>query len=291
MQKDEIMQKIAIVTGANAGLGFETTKGLISKNYEVVMACRSLEKGNEAKDKIKKEFPNANIICMSLDLASLASVKKFSDEFKSHFRHLDLLINNAGIMMTPYHLTEDGFENQLATNYLGHFALTSHLFPLLEQSKNSRVVSLSSLAHKWGNIYFDDFHFKNKYDKKKAYGQSKLACLMFAYELNRKLKAAGSHVISVAAHPGLSATNLFDHLWLFKIGGKIICQSAKNGAKPTLFAALSNEIKGGEFCGPNGFRQFWGEATIVKSNKESNDLNIAKKLWEESEKMVGVKFL
>ncbi len=284
-------QKIAIVTGANAGLGFEVSKVLISNNYRVIMACRNTSKGLAAKATIIKYFPNAIIDVLELDLSSQKSVHSFANLVKADFKHLDLLINNAGIMMTPYKKTEDGFENQLATNYLGHFALTGLLLPLLNTAPNSRVVSLSSLAHKWSGVRFEDMNFKKGYDKKAAYGQSKFACLMFAYELDRRLKAANSNTISLAAHPGISNTNLFQFMPSFlKWLSPFIGQSAKDGASPILFAALSKDLKGGEYIGPDGFNEWRGKPKIVESNIASKNKANAKKLWEISEKMVGINY-
>ncbi|HEX7365891.1 MAG TPA: oxidoreductase [Pelobium sp.] len=284
-------QKVALVTGANAGLGLEESKRLVELGYRVIMACRDLDKGMSAKAALLKKFPKAIIDVLELDLSSQKSVKNFADLVKQDYHRLDLLINNAGIMMTPYQLTEDGFENQLATNYLGHFALTGYLLQLLKNTENSRVVSLSSLAHKWSDIRFTDINFENGYDKKKAYGQSKLACLMFAYELERRLKVSGYSAISVAAHPGIANTNLFSSMpsflkWLSPIMG----QSAEDGAKPVLFAALSKDLNGGEYIGPDGFNEWRGEPKIVDSNPTSKNKQNATRLWDLSEELTGVKY-
>ncbi len=202
---------LAIVTGANTGLGYDTALALAGKGCAVVLACRNMDKARKARLEILKPFPKATIECLSLDLSSQQSVRAFVTAFTENYDKLDLLINNAGIMMPPFSLSEDGFESQLAANYLGHFALTGLLLPLLTRTPNSRIVSLSSLAHNWGGIRFDDLNFARGYNKRAAYGQSKLACLMFAYELNRRLRATGSKTLSVAAHPGVAATNLAQH--------------------------------------------------------------------------------
>ncbi|MFC5282299.1 oxidoreductase [Pedobacter alpinus] len=284
-------QKLAIVTGANAGLGFETSKVLVSVNYRIIMACRDVSKGLKAKELILKEFPNGLIDVLQLDLSSQNSVSKFADLVKFDFKHLDLLINNAGIMMTPYKKTADGFENQMATNYLGHFALTGLLLPLLNAATNARVINLSSLAHRWTGIKFDDVNFETGYDKKAAYGQSKFACLMFGYELDRRLKASDSNTISVVAHPGISNTGLFQFMPTFlKWLSPFIGQKAEDGALPIIFAALSNDLKGGEYIGPDGFNEWRGKPKIVDSNAASKKLADAKKLWDLSEKMVNVKY-
>jgi NAD(P)-dependent dehydrogenase (short-subunit alcohol dehydrogenase family) len=192
--------RIAIVTGANVGLGYETALALAGKGCSVVLACRNIEKAEAAKAGILAQHPKAVVDCMTLDLASLKSVRKFAAAYKRRHAQLDLLINNAGIMMPPYSLSEDGFESQLAANYLGHFALTGLLLRWITQTPHSRIVSLSSLAHQWSGIRFDDLQFERRYDKRLAYGQSKLACLMFAYELQRRLTRAGHTTLSVAAH-------------------------------------------------------------------------------------------
>lgn len=284
-------QKTAIITGANAGLGFEESKRLAELGYSVIMACRDLQKGLEAKKKILTHCQSAIIDVLELDLSSQKSVKSFADLVKQDCHRLDLLINNAGIMMTPYKITEDGFENQLATNYLGHFALTGYLLQVLKNTENSRVVSLSSLAHKWSDIRFTDINFENGYDKRKAYGQSKLACLMFAYELERRLKVSGYTTISVAAHPGISSTNLFSSApWFMKLLSPIVGQSAEDGAKSVLFAALSKDLTGGEYIGPDGFNEWRGEPKVVDSNGSSKNKHNARRLWDLSEELTGVKF-
>ncbi|WP_017259586.1 oxidoreductase [Pedobacter arcticus] len=282
-------QKIALITGANAGLGFEESKHLAEAGYRVIMACRDIDKGLKAKKEILASCQKAVIDVLELDLSSQKSVRLFADLVKQDYHRLDLLINNAGIMMTPKKITEDGFENQLATNYLGHFALTGYLLHLLKITENSRVVSLSSLAHRWSDIRFSDINFVDGYDKREAYGQSKLACLMFAYELERRLKVSGYSTISVVAHPGISSTNLFKSTFL-KWLSPIIGQPAKDGAKPILYAALSKGLDGGEYIGPDGFNEWRGNPKIVDSNLPSKNNQNAKRLWELSEELTGVKY-
>ena len=286
--------RTAIITGANIGLGLNTALQLAAKGCAVVLACRNLDKAAEAKADILRQYPKAKakIECLQLDLCSLQSVRAFADRYTAKHKRLDLLINNAGIMMPAFALSEDGFESQLAANYHGHFALTGLLLPLLEKTTGSRVVSLSSLAHNWSNMRFDDLHFSHGYNKRKAYGQSKFACLMFAYELNRRLQKARSKTISVAAHPGVSATNLGQHFprvlsALFPLFG----QSAADGALPTLYAALGDDIQGGDYCGPKAMQQMRGAPVKVGSNRASKDEAAAKKLWTVSEKLTGVKCL
>jgi NAD(P)-dependent dehydrogenase (short-subunit alcohol dehydrogenase family) len=286
--------RIAVVTGANIGLGFEVAMALAEKDCTVVLACRNLQKAEAAKADILTKHAKATVTCMQLDLSSLKSVHGFAAAFSKRYATLDLLINNAGIMMPPYTLSEDGFESQLAANYLGHFALTGLLLPVLTKTANSRVVSLSSLAHKWGGIRLDDPQFKTGYDKKKAYGQSKLACLMFAYELQRRLTQSGHTTLSVAAHPGVSATNLFQHMpkiiQVLSPLTSLMFQSAKGGAQPTLYAALGADIQGGDYCGPSAMGEMRGAPCKVGSNRASRDIAMAAKLWALSEELTGVRY-
>jgi NAD(P)-dependent dehydrogenase (short-subunit alcohol dehydrogenase family) len=287
--------RLAIVTGANIGLGYETALGLAAKGCSVVLACRNIDKAEAAKASILAQHSKSTVDCMALDLASLASVRKFAVVYKRRHARLDLLINNAGIMMPPFALSEDGFESQLAANYLGHFALTGLLLPLMIKTPRSRIVSLSSLAHRWGDIRFEDLHFERRYDKRLAYGQSKLACLMFAYELQRRLRRAGHTTLSVAAHPGVSSTNLFQHLpkivGLFAPLTPLVFQSAKGGAQPTLYAALGDDIQGGDYCGPRSLGEMRGDPIKVSSSRRSRDEAVAARLWTVSEELTGVRFL
>lgn len=283
--------RIAIVTGANDGLGFQTTLALSKTGMKVVMACRNLTKANKALEEIIRQVPAASLELMHLDLSKLSLVRAFAEEYKQKYEHLDLLINNAGIMIPPYEVTEDGFESQLGVNYLAHFLLTGLLLPLLEKAPGSRVVSLSSNAHKNGKIHFDDLQFSKKYSAFAAYSQSKLACLLFATELKRRLDKSESKVLSIAAHPGMSDTNLFKHVPKFVttiFGGLIqslMVQSPENGAKPTLYAALGADIEGGDYIGPDGWQEWKGEPVKVKGTKLSEDKDVAKRLWEESENL------
>ena len=284
--------RIAIVTGANIGLGYDTALALAGKGCRVVLACRNTDKAKAAREQILARYATAHVECQTLDLSSLKSVHSFATVFAKSHKKLDLLINNAGIMMPPYSLSEDGFESQLAANYLGHFALTGLLLPLLGKTPGSRVISLSSLAHNWGHIRFDDPNFKNGYSKRGAYGQSKLACLMFAYELDRRLRKAGLKTLSVAAHPGVAATNLAQHFpRLLTVFFPLLGQSAADGALPTLYAALGDDVNGGDYCGPRSMRQMRGAPVKVGSNRFSKDLAAAKRLWNLSEELTGVSFL
>jgi NAD(P)-dependent dehydrogenase (short-subunit alcohol dehydrogenase family) len=295
--KDVVNQKgrIAIVTGANVGLGFETTRALADKDMTVVMACRNEQKANAARTDILKEFPNADIHILTLDLSDLASVRKFAQSFLEQFNHLDLLINNAGVMVPPYEKTVDGFELQMGANYFGHFLLTSLLLPLLEKSEQPRIVNLSSIAHRSGRIHFSDMHFEKRYSRIKAYGQSKLAMLMFAYELDRKLKANGYKTISVAAHPGVSNTNLSRYIpkLLMTVLSPVLkrmTQSPLDGAQPQLYAALGADIVGGDYTGPDGPREMAGKPVKVDSMPHAKNEAVARKLWDESVMLTGAQW-
>jgi NAD(P)-dependent dehydrogenase (short-subunit alcohol dehydrogenase family) len=283
--------RLAIVTGANIGLGYDTALALAGQGCSVILACRNLDKAEAARARIVARHKGAHIECMVLDLSSLKSVRSFAAAFARRHQALDLLINNAGIMMPPYAISEDGFESQLAANYLGHFALTALLLPRMVERQGSRIVSLSSLAHNWGEIRFDDPQFEKGYNKRAAYGQSKLACLMFSYELNRRLQAAGKKTLSVAAHPGVAATNLAQHFPKFlSVFFPLVGQPASNGALPTLYAALGDDIKGGDYCGPCALGQIRGAPIKVGSNRRSRDEAAARKLWEMSVRLTGAEY-
>ncbi len=283
--------KVAIVTGSNTGIGFEAAKMLAGNGAKVIMAVRTIQKGEEAAEKIRVKFADANVYVMELDLADLESVKSFADEFKKAFSQIDLLINNAGVMIPPYTKTKDGFELQLGTNHLGHFALTAQLLDILKQTENSRVVNVASLAHTRGELDFDDLNWENRsYSKWKAYGDSKLANLYFTYELQRKFEEYGFDTIAVAAHPGGTNTDLARHNFIFGLLGSIIGQSPEMGALPTVCAATDENIEGGDYTGPDGFGEFYGNPIKVDSNRLSKDEMIAKRLWKISEEMTGVKY-
>ncbi len=285
-------EKVAIVTGANGGLGYETALGLAKKDIEVILACRNLQKAEAAKSRIIYEYPKAQIKSIKLDVSSLCDVREFATQFQRQYEQLDLLINNAGIMMSPYKVTEDGFENQLATNYLGHFVLTGLMLPLLAGTPSSRVVTLSSLSYKWAEIQFDDFHATKGYSRRKAYGQSKRACLIFAYELQRRLATARHNTLSVAVHPGLCKTNLDQYFpALIRPLGNLFLQSAKKGALPVLYAALDRGVEGGEYIGPDGLQEMRGYPVRVDSDEYSKDKQVAERLWRASEEMTATYYL
>ena len=287
--------KIAIVTGANIGLGYETTIGLAKKEIKVIMACRNLVKAEAAKEEILNKVPGAQLEVLKLDLNSLQSVRDFVEEFKAKYDHLDLLIENAGIMIPPFSKTDDGFESQMGVNYFGHFLLTNLLFPTLKNTKDARIVTLSSNAHKTGKIDFENLNAEKNYSKMGAYSQSKLACLMFAYELQRRIEAAGLNMIAVSAHPGVSMTNLGQFipkvaLFLLKPLEPIFTHSVANASLPTLYAALGEDVEGGDYFGPTGYKEMKGKPGKVTSMPQSHDKEVAKKLWDESEKLTGKEF-
>ncbi|AYA36994.1 SDR family NAD(P)-dependent oxidoreductase [Hymenobacter oligotrophus] len=284
--------RVAIVTGANSGVGYETALALAQKGAHVVLACRNPDKAAKAQARIQAAAPGAQTEILPLDLSRLQSVRDFAGAFGQRHARLDWLINNAGVMMPPHQVTDDGFENQLATNYLGHFALTGLLLPRLGSTPGSRVVTLSSLSYKWAEIDFADLHAGKGYSRRKAYGQSKRACLVFAYELQRRLVAAGLPTRSVAAHPGLAKTNLDQYFpALIRPLGSLFLQPASQGAWPVLYAALADNLGGGEFIGPAGFRQMRGYPTQVDSDASSQDPRVGRQLWQVSEELTQTRYL
>ncbi|MFN2296917.1 MAG: oxidoreductase, partial [Candidatus Promineifilaceae bacterium] len=257
----------------------------------VVMACRNLQKGNEAAEQIRALDPRGSVEVMQLDLADLDSVREFAEAFKAQHDRLDLLINNAGIMMTPYGKTAQGFEQQFGVNHLGHFALTGLLFERIKETPGSRVVTVSSTYHRLGKIDFDDLHCEEKaYGRQTAYGQSKLANLLFTYELQRKMDRAGLDMVAVAAHPGWSETNLQRHAGLFDFMNRFVAQDAAMGALPTLYAATAPDVRGGDYYGPEGFMERAGYPKKVRSNGRSQDEEVAERLWRVSEDLTGVSY-
>ena len=282
--------RVAIVTGANSGIGFETARVLAEKGATVVMACRNLVKANPKADEIRGAHPEATVEVMELDLSDLESVRRFADAFRAKHSRLDLLINNAGIMVPPYGTTAQGFETQFGVNHLGHFALTGLLLDLIVQTPGSRIVTISSVAHQLGKIQFSDLNWEKGYKAQSAYGQSKLANLLFTYELQRRLAAAGKDTLAVAAHPGWTETNLQEHAKGVKFLNRFFGQEPLMGALPTLYAATESGVHGAEYYGPSGFMEMNGPPKKVKSNRRSHDQNVAERLWSVSEELTGVRF-
>lgn len=272
-----------IVTGANSGIGAVVAQALGAAGAQVVLACRDTEKGEAVARKI-----GSNAEVRKLDLADLASVRDFADGTEK----VDVLINNAGVMALPLRRTADGFEMQIGTNHLGHFALTG----LLLDKLTDRVVTMSSFAHQIGTLHTEDLNWEHRrYGRWSAYGQSKLANLLFSYELQRRLTQAGSPLKALAAHPGYASTNLQSHTESFldgvmALGNRLFAQDAEMGALPELYAAVDPNVDGGSYTGPGGLLELRGYPKLTSSNKKSNNVDDARRLWELSEKLTGVTY-
>lgn len=293
----DLTGKVAIVTGGNSGIGYETSLALAENFATVILAVRNMNKGHEAVDKIKRECPNADIHVLKLDLNDLESVTEFSKEFKMRFRSLSLLINNAGVMMPPRRETKDGFESQFGINYLGHFALTGLLLDLIIKTPDSRVISLGSLAAHNLKPEFGTFTGKkSKTSQLKSYGQSKLACMYFAKELQYRFRSRNIDSKSIACHPGIAQTYLFGKgsrslkTRLTRASLKIIGQSAEAAAYPVLYAATEYSIRGGEYIGPDGRKGVKGFPTELDLLNQQFVENVSSNLWALSEELTGVTY-
>jgi NAD(P)-dependent dehydrogenase (short-subunit alcohol dehydrogenase family) len=293
----ELKGKVAIVTGANSGIGYETAKALACKNATVILACRNIDKGLAAVEQITQAYPQATAKLLQLDLADLAAVRYFAGQFANDFNRLDMLINNAGIMWTPDGRTADSFELQFGTNHLGHFALTGLLLERIICTPQARVVTVSSWGERYGVIDFDDLNAEKEYNPEKAYGQSKLANLLFSYELQRRFEAAGLDTIAAAVHPGAADTNLPNswtasdpraHWRLIRKMTSLIGQKPEMGALPTLYAATAPDVHGGGYYGPNSWGGLRGYPTKLRSGDRSYDTVAAARLWVLSEALTGV---
>ena len=296
--------RTVVVTGANSGLGYEATAAFAQKGATVVMACRSLERGEQAANEIREAIDQTGAVLnvRRCDLADLESVASFAEGVREAYDQLHVLCNNAGVMAIPRAETEDGFEMQLGVNHLGHFALTGQLLGLLARTAGeTRVVSHSSGAHTAGEMNFEDLHREESYDKWGAYGQSKLANLLFAYELQRRLDDAGiTETASVACHPGYAATNLQYRgpeqsgsrlrYAMMKVANTVVAQSAEQGALPLLYAATAPDVQGGEYYGPGGLMSMRGAPEQQESNEASHDEADARRLWSRSEELTGVEY-
>jgi NAD(P)-dependent dehydrogenase (short-subunit alcohol dehydrogenase family) len=287
--------RIAIITGANTGLGFETALEFAKKEIKVVMACRNEQKAKAAMAEIKKRVPQAELEFMALDLMDLSSVRLFATAFLKGHQRLDLLINNAGIMIPPLQKTKDGFESQMGVNYFSHFLLTGLLIEILNNTADSRIVTLSSKAHESGVIDFDNLNAEKSYSKFTAYSQSKLACILFTQELNRRLKGANKKPLSVASHPGVSSTDLGRHIpkvayYLLMPVFIFMTHKPAKGALPSIMAALDEDVQGGDYFGPIGFREMKGPPAKVKGKPRAYNEEVAAKLWATSEELTNFKF-
>ncbi|MEP6895426.1 MAG: oxidoreductase [Chloroflexota bacterium] len=290
--------KVVMVTGGNSGIGYEAGLALAGKNAQVILAVRDMDKGEEAARVIRKRYPQAQVTVMELDLADLKSVRTFAQNFLAQYKKLDILINNAGVMAIPKRKTADGFDMQFGTNHLGHFALTGLLLPMLKATSNARVVTVSSFVHTSGDIRFDDLQWEQRYDRWGVYAQSKLANLLFAYELQRRFAISGINAISVGCHPGYTATNLqfagpqmdgsILGAWMMKVGNILFAQGQAMGALPTLYAAAAADVNGCDYIGPTSLGGTRGYPAKVKSNNKSYDEALAKRLWKVSEELTGV---
>lgn len=283
--------KVAIVTGANAGIGFETAKALAIKGAHVIFACRNEQKGNNALHKIQKYKADSSVEYIHLDLSDSKSVKQFANAFSEKFKELNILINNAGVMMIPHHLkTKDGFEMQFGTNHLGHFALTGMLLKCIKNTEDSRIITVSSSGHKFGKIDFTNLNAEKEYDRANAYAQSKLANILFAYHLQKLFTKHKIKSLSVACHPGWTQTDLAKHWKTIQTLSPILGQSPAKGALPSLFAATAANVHGGEYFGPGGILEMKGFPKRVESSKISHDNELAKKLWQVSETLTKVQY-
>ncbi|MEM9470695.1 MAG: oxidoreductase [Pseudomonadota bacterium] len=286
-------RKIAIVTGANNGIGFETAIGMAEAGWQVVMACRSQARAEQAKAMIIRRLPAAALDVMLVDLGDFASVRAFARDFRSRYSRLDVLINNAGLLLYSKQTNNDGIELQLATNHLGHFLLTALLIDLMPDDEASRIVALSSIAHKGARIHFENLTCGG--DGGVAYGQSKLACLIFADELNRRLQAAGRKLKALAVHPGGSDSGLFDEMsrlqyFTLKALSPLFTHSNAEAARPTLHAAMAPDVAGGDYYGPTGMMELRGPVGPAQRDAITRDKDVADRLWKLSEELTGQTF-
>lgn len=281
--------KVVVVTGANTGLGFETALSLFQQGAKVIVACRSEEKGLNAIDKMNAIGDGGELVYRQLDLSSLASVLDFATKLKADESRLDLLVNNAGVMIPPASKTADGFELQMGVNFVGHFALTGHLYELLESTNGSRVVTLSSIAHRNASINFENFRLEAEYEPWREYGQSKLADIILMLEFHKRLQLKGSQLSSLAAHPGFSKTDLQKNMDE-KMLDSLELMTAKEGAQPTLTACLSEDAKSGQYWGPGGPNETSGKPALAKIDSAALDEEVNNALWNWAQEVTGVSF-
>lgn len=302
MGEQNLRGKRVIITGANSGIGYETAKALADKGAQVILAVRDKEKGNKAIVDLKADNPDISVQMMLLDLADLNKIQSFAETYSAQFDSLDVLINNAGVMMPPYSKTRDGFELQFGGNHLGHFALTGLLLPLLKKTRDSRVVTLSSIRYRGASIDFNNLDGSKGYRAPKFYGQSKLANLLFSKELDNRLKSSGIETLSIACHPGISSTNLLKKIALSRqtMGGKFLLpfaklvnhfsQPASMGALPSIYATTETSLVGGEYIGPDGKGNRSGYPAIEHPANSVYNEDTMKRLWDVSEQLTGIHF-
>lgn len=294
--------KVAIVTGATSGIGLEAAAGLAAAGAETVLGCRNQARADKAIAEIRSRAPQAKVHNILLDTSELSSVRAFAKTFADSHQRLDILVNNAGTMTVPFSKTADGFEIVFGTNYLGPFALTGLLLDTIRSTPGARVVAIGSQTHRRAKLVLDDLLWERRpYSKGGAYAQSKLACMMYSFELDRRFKAAGIDAKGVVADPGYAATNIVfggsqgasSALWsaMASMGNTLFAQGADKGALPTLYAAADPGIKGGEYIAPDGFMQLKGYPTVATPAAKARDVEMAKRLWEVSEQLTGVRYL
>jgi NAD(P)-dependent dehydrogenase (short-subunit alcohol dehydrogenase family) len=296
----DLTGRTVLVTGANSGIGFEAARVFARKGAQVVLACRHLQRGEAALQAICGESPAARLSLLELDLASLASVRQGAARFAAEHARLDVLCNNAGVMAVPRALSPDGFEMHLAVTHFGHFALTGLLIERLLQTGSARIVTVSSGMHRIGQMRWDDLEGQRRYHKWEAYGQSKLANLLFAFELQRRLQARGAGAISVACHPGYANTNLQQvgptlhgspvRVAFYRVANALFAQSAERGALPTLYAATAPDVRGGDYIGPDGVGEIAGWPRKVQASRAAYDAEAARRLWDVSVQRTGVDY-
>ena len=289
--------RVALVTGANSGLGFHTAQTLAVNGARVLLACRSVPRAEQAKAEILQSLPQAQLEVIELDLADLESIRRCAETLRNDLNRLNILINNAGVMAIPRRETAQGFERQFGVNHLGHFALTGALLPLLLETPGSRIVNVSSMAHRSGRMNFSDLQGTRKYSRFGAYSQSKLANLLFTLELHRRLERKGADTISVAAHPGWAATNLqfagprdrgsSIEMLMMRALNALLAQSAQQGALPQLYAATAPDVRGGDFVGPDGWMGMRGHPCKVTAKETAYDEEPARQLWQVSFELTG----
>lgn len=282
--------RVAVVTGANSGIGLETAKALAAKGARVVMACRNLQKAEAAAAMIRQGVPDATLTVMQLDLADLTSVQAFAEAFGREYNRLDVLVNNAGVMVPPFTKTKDGFEVQFGANHLGHFALTGFLLERLRASPGARVVTVSSSAHKMGKLDFSNLQAEKGYRAWAAYCQSKLANLLFTRQLSAYFADAGIDALAAASHPGWTGTNLQAHSSPMNFLNRFFAQTPVMGALPSLYAATAPGVQPNDYYGPDGFQEMRGYPKKVFTTDAAKDADVAKQLWEVSEGLTGVRF-